>query len=44
MDIAAVASFVVLLVAWIAAPDRPRPMVVAARSEPESAEAQALAA
>ena len=43
MDIAALASFAILLVAWIVAPDRPRPTVVA-RPEPEVAETQPLAA
>ena len=45
MDIAALASFAILLVAWIVAPDRPRPTLIARpEPEPEAAEAQPLAA
>jgi hypothetical protein len=43
MDIAALASFAILLVAWVVAPDRPRPTIVR-RAEPEAPEAQPLAA
>ena len=43
MDIAALASFAILLVAWIAAPDRPRPIEVVA-TEPAAPEVQPLSA
>lgn len=41
MVIAALVSFAILLIAWIAAPDRPRP---AAAPEVVAAEAQPMAA
>jgi hypothetical protein len=43
MDIAALASFALLLLAWIVAPDRPRRTEVRA-TEPAAPEAQPLAA
>jgi hypothetical protein len=43
MEIAALASFAVLLIAWIAAPDRPRP-VREVKPEPAASETQPLAA
>jgi hypothetical protein len=45
MEIAALASFAILLIAWVVAPDRPRP-VRAVETEPEApaTETQPLAA
>jgi hypothetical protein len=43
MELAALASFALLVLGWIVAPDRPRPAVVA-RTDIEPAEAQPLAA
>ena len=43
MELAALASFALLVLGWIVAPDRPRPVGIP-RAEIEPAEAQPLAA
>lgn len=43
MELAAFASFALLVLGWIVAPDRPRPTLIS-RSEPEVVDRQPIAA